>query len=266
MNTTAAPQLRRSKRKLNERAAKEVPESINNDALAPQKRARRARTAEPSIVKESLGKVQGTGSHTISARPQQKNYTLPSFLALPRELRDEIYRHVLHYNGSSCTLKVEHCGLLGVNSQISDEFVDAMLFHASVIRARVRNHNFAPVVTFLNRLSEAQFARLSGHGPHAAEGHADDANPKCKILIQLCYSAGAKDGRAQLNRWLDRFDAPNKRGKEFEFEYDCDATYENGGYKQRPRLRAKATERWNKEADNIRTAARERSAWTYFES
>jgi hypothetical protein len=192
---------------------------------------------------------------------------LPPFLALPRELRDEVYKHVLSSDDSS-TLKsgscniITRCGLAGVNKQICEEYLDAVLFHAPVITATVRNHNFAPVVTFLNRLSQAQLKRLSNREAPVADADDDDARPKRRIRIILSYSAGAKDSRAHLNRWLDRFDNPDKRGKEIEFEYEGDGkTYGNGGYKQRPRGRAYASQRWNEEARKIGEAAKGRASW-----
>lgn len=109
------------------------------------------------------------------------------------------------------------------------------------------------MVTFLNRLSQAQLARLSSRG--AGFTDEDDARSKRKIQIILSYSAGAKDSRAHLNRWLDRFDVLEKRGKEIEFVYDGDGTYQNGGYKQRPKTRAMASARWNEEARKIGQAA-----------
>jgi hypothetical protein len=242
MTTTAAPQLRRSKRKQSDEAANPVLKTTNDDAPAPLRK--RARKAVAFVTEE------------LTVRPQQHNYTLPPFLALPRELRDEIYKHILDQDNSS-KLKsgsrniVTRCGLVGVNNQISEEFLDAVLFHAPVITATVRNHNFAPIVTFLNRLSQAQLKRLSKPG---AEAH-DDVKSKRKIRIILSYAAGAKDSRAHLNRWLDRFDNPDKRGQEIEFEYGNDGTYQNGGYKQRPRLREKASKRWNEEASKIGKAA-----------
>jgi hypothetical protein len=250
MTAVAAPHLRRSKRKLDEQAAKPLPDNTIDDAPATKKRLRKA-VASGTEHNESI-------MESNSVRSRQHSRALPPFLALPREMRDEIYRHVLEQDGSS-TLKsgsrniITRCGLVGVNSQISEEFLDAVFFYAPVITTTIRNHNFAPVVTFLNRLSEAQLTRLSTRGPKAAE--ADDARPKRKIRIILHYSAGAKDSRAHLNRWLDRFDVPSKRGKEIEFEYDCDGTYRNGGYKQRPRLRGDASQRWNEEARKIGKAA-----------
>lgn len=262
----APPQLRRSKRSHNENAAKQPPQTTgDDDASAPRKRARKCMTSatEPCIIKHGHdGKVNRATTGTTRGRIRQHSPTLPPLLALPRELRDEIYKHVLEQDGSS-TLKsgsrniVTRCGLVGVNSQISDEFIDAVLFYAPVITTTVRNHNFAPVVTFLNRLSQAQLARLSSTGGRPAHqvAGAHDAKPKRKMRIILSYSAGAKDSRAHLNRWLDRFDAPAKRGKEIEFEYGCDGTYGNGGYKQRPRTRANASQRWNEEASKIGKAA-----------
>ncbi|KAJ4400941.1 hypothetical protein N0V91_008320 [Didymella pomorum] len=88
------------------------------------------------------------------------------FLALPRELRDEIYRHVLTTGDKrAVTLQnrdfITKSGLIGVSSQVKEEFLDAVLFFAPVIHTTVRNHNFAHVVTFLNRLSEAQLRKLA---------------------------------------------------------------------------------------------------------
>ena len=163
-----------------------IPNTTTRDiAPPPRKRARKANISpdtEPCIPNHELAEP---------VRSQQYD-TLPPFLALPRELRDEIYKHVLEQDESS-TLKtgrgnniVTRCGLVGVNNQISEEFLDAVLFHAHVITATVRNHNFAHVVTFLNRLSQAQLARLSAHGP-AADEVDDDKKPKRKIRIILYY-------------------------------------------------------------------------------
>jgi hypothetical protein len=250
MNNIVAPQLRRSKRKHNEQAAKPVSDTTIGAAPATRKRARKAIAC---VMKPSID--------SMPVRSRQHDQALPPFLALPREMRDEIYKHVLNQDESS-TLKsgsrniVTRCGLVGVDSQITEEFLDAVIFYAPVITTTVRNHNFAPVVTFLNRLSEAQLTRLSTREPRTAE--ADDAKPKRKIRIILSYAAGAKrkDSRARLNRWLDRFDVPSKRGKEIEFEYGCDGTYRNGGYKQRPMGRASASQRWKEEERKIRNAAR----------
>ncbi|KAI4653429.1 hypothetical protein J4E93_001195 [Alternaria ventricosa] len=249
MATTAAPDLRRSKRKLDQQAANPVPNT--NNAPAPKKRARKATTSDIT---------------PIQTRPVYT--TLPPFLALPRELRDEIYKHVLESDNTS-TLKsgarniVTRCGLAGVNKQICDEYIDAVLFYAPVITTTVRNHNFAPIVTFLNRLSQAQLKRLSNDGLQVAGAYDSHAVPMRKIRIILSYTAGAKDSHAQLNRWLDRFDNPDKRGLGIEFEYEGDGTWDKGGYKQRPRPRVGASKRWIEEARKVREGGRgrKRNGW-----
>ncbi|KAI4941949.1 hypothetical protein J4E91_010499 [Alternaria rosae] len=175
MTTAAAPGLRRSKRKLDEQAANPV--SNTNTAPAPKKRARKA-----------------TASNNTPIPSRSVKTTLPPFLALPRELRDEIYKHVLESDNTS-TLKsgarniVTRCGLAGVNRQICDEYIDAVLFHAPVITTTVRNHNFAPVVTFLNRLSQAQLKKLSNDGFQVAGAYDSYAVPMRKIRIILSYTA-----------------------------------------------------------------------------
>ncbi|PPJ56875.1 hypothetical protein CBER1_11108 [Cercospora berteroae] len=149
------------------------------------------------------------------------------FLSLPLELRDEIYKHIIMSDEAATSLQkqnlVTKTGLVGVNDQICQEFLDALLFHAPAIETTVRNHNFAHVVTFLNRLSEAQFQRISskpgGDGTSEDEEDTSTETPR-KIRITLVYSATKQSTRAQLNRWLDRFDDPNRRGKEIKFDED----------------------------------------------
>ncbi|XPS95295.1 hypothetical protein M3J09_004586 [Ascochyta lentis] len=169
-------------------------------------------------------------------RPRQDSNTPCAFLTLPRELRDEIYKHLLESDNST-TLKPRNLiiksGLIATNRQISDEFLDAILFHAPIIHTTVRNHNFAHIVTFLNRLSDAQLTRFKS---------ADAVQQRQrKIRITLTYSRTKQSTRPQLNRWLDRFDDPKRRGAEIGVEYVLDwESWGNGGYKQRPQERVRA--------------------------
>lgn len=172
------------------------------------------------------------------------------FLKLPRELRDEIYKHVLAIEGP-VTLKQGNfftkSALIGVNNQITNEFRDAIFFYAPVLTTTVRNHNFAHIVTFLNRLSEAEFARLQNH-PTAA----NDQKRKRSFVINLDYTPTKTSTRPQLNRWLDRFDDPNRRGAEIDFTYKLvPGSYNKGGGKQKPRLRSTAGARSNEESNKI---------------
>jgi hypothetical protein len=166
MTSTAAPQLRRSKRKQNEQADTPILETTVDDAPTTRKRARTAMDQALAPKEHGFGNANEPVMDKIPVRERQHDAILPPFLALPRELRDEIYKHVLEQDGST-TLKtgsrniVTRCGLVGVNDQISEEFLDAVLFYAPIITTKVRNHNFAPVVTFLNRLSQAQLTRQS---------------------------------------------------------------------------------------------------------
>lgn len=172
------------------------------------------------------------------------------FLELPRELRDEIYKHVIAIEGP-ITLKqsdfVTQSALIGVNNQIGNEFLDTIFFCAPVLTTTVRNNNFAHIVTFLNRLSEAQFARLQNHNTTRK-----DQKMQRKIKIILTYTGTKTSTRPQLNRWLDRFDDPNRRGAEIDFQYEiAPGNYDKGGRKQRPNLRSTAGERSNEEARKI---------------
>lgn len=149
-------------------------------------------------------------------------------------------------------------GLIGTNSQIREEYLDTVLFYSPVIRTTVRNHNFAHIVTFLNRLSEAQLNRFKSDDA----ARAGQRNITRKIRITLAYSNTKESTRPQLNRWLDRFDDPNRRGAEIQFEYVLDKdTWRNGGYKQRPRERSSAGPRSQEETKKMLRAM---YAYRYF--
>lgn len=186
-------------------------------------------------------------------RPRHDGNTRRAFFDLPRELRDQIYKHVLE-SDSLVTMKqrnfITKSSLVGTSSQIREEFLDAVLFYAPVINTTVRNHNFAHVVTFLNRLSEVQLKRFKSDA--TAKSH------QRTIRITLTYSHTKQSTRPQLNRWLDRFDDPNRRGAEIQFEYVLDrSSWSNGGYKQRPQFRATAGPRSSEETRKIIAAIRE---------
>lgn len=196
-----------------------------------------------------------------SKRPRHDGSARCAFLELPRELRDEIYKHVMG-SESSITMRrrnfITKSGLVGANNQICEEFLDAVLFYAPSIDTTVRNHNFAHVVTFLNRLSEAQLTRF--------KSDSTAKTPVRTIRITLTYSSTKQSTRSQLNRWLDRFDDPNRRGAEIEFEYVLDRpSWRNGGYKQRPKGRATAGPRSSKEESKICRALQglRKSCWGF---
>lgn len=196
--------------------------------------------------------------------PKAVSLNKPStFLSLPRELRDEIYKHILA-SGEKRHTTLRHgtlvckTGLLGANTQTRAEFLDAILFHAPVIHTTVRNHNFAPIVTFLNRLSDAQARKLAT----AATPNSDPAatTRSRKIIITLTYASTKQSTRPLLNRWLDRFDDPGRRGAEVRFEYRVDAeSWRRGGYKQRVNERVSAGPRSREEARKMMAVTSESS-------
>jgi hypothetical protein len=199
-------------------------------------------------------------SIAVEQTPTPASTPTSGFLALPRELRDEIYRHVLT-SGDKRAISLQNrnfitkSGLIGVNSQVKEEFLDAVLFFAPVIHTTVRNHNFAHVVTFLNRLSEAQLHKLAAAA--TPNSHPDAKMRSRKIIITLTYSRTKTSTKPQLNRWLDRFDDPNRRGAEVRIEYKLDRdSWQNGGYKQRPHGRANAGPRGQEETNKILEACR----------
>ncbi|KAL6703075.1 hypothetical protein ACN47E_010212 [Coniothyrium glycines] len=223
--------------------------------------------SQPKVMARNtsiMPKQEVTSSESAEAphpkQPQQESYPRCAFLELPRELRDEIYKHVMHPR--SVTLKqrnlITQSGLVGTNNQIREEFLDAVLFYAPVIHTTVLNHNFAHVVTFLNRLSEAQLAWFKKSNVTTI------AKPR-KIRITLTYGPTKQSTRPQLNRWLNRFDDPNRRGAEIRFSYTLDrSTWRNGGYKQKPQSRVNegpgASEQRTKMLEALR-ALRHNGGW-----
>lgn len=160
-----------------------------------------ARTIATPRKRKSPGPGSVRIQPPLAKRPHFDNATHFPFLKLPREIRDEVYRHIVESEHSttlkSCNL-VTKSGLVGVNDQICEEFLDAALFYAPVIDTTVRNHNFAHAVTFLNRLSEAQLARLKSSSKTLSTSN-DEVRPR-KIRINLVYSATKQSSRPQLNR------------------------------------------------------------------
>jgi hypothetical protein len=125
-------------------------------------------------------------------------------------------------------------GLVGTNNQICEEFLDAVLIYAPIINTTVRNHNFAHVVTFLNRLSEAQLKKFKSE---AAAGLC-----RRKIQITLTYSNTKQSTKPQLNRW----------GADIQIEYVLDqASWGDGGYKQKVEARATSGPRSKEETRKI---------------
>lgn len=224
---------------------------------------------KPAVkVKEVQDKNMVGFDHSPPASSPAPSIPKSGFLALPRELRDEIYKHVL-ISGEKRAVTLQNrtfitkSGLIGVNSQIKEEFLDATLFFAPVIHTTVRNHNFAHVVTFLNRLSEVQLNKLAA----AATPNSDlDAKVRSrKIIITLTYSRTKTSTKPQLNRWLDRFDDPKRRGAEVRIEYKLDRdSWGNGGYKQRAHGRATLGPRGQEEVNKILRATREGSRGYWF--
>lgn len=216
---------------------------------------------KPKRLKPQPTTQQRPGSVQLPAKGQAADSEKRCyFLELPRELRDEIYKHVIVAD-DSITLKQSNfltkAGLIGVNNQITNELLDIIFLYAPVITTTVRNNNFAHIVTFLNRLSEAQFERLHRQGPALK-----NPKPPRTIKIIMLYTATKTSTKSQLNRWLDRFDDPNRRGAEIDFQYECaPGSYENGGYKQRPGQRSTAGPRSNEEALKILRLRRRYHGW-----
>lgn len=150
--------------------------------------------------------------------PKQGNKAF-RFLDLPPELRNEIYSKVLedyfvtHLSRftKDKTLLTDS-SLVSVSKQVRAEFLDAMIQSSPIIRTRVRNLNFGSAIAFLNRLSDAENHKL------CKDTKNDSRIMRVEFEFHMLRADRATSER--LQRWLNRFDHPTKKGVNIKFEYE----------------------------------------------
>lgn len=81
----------------------------------------------------------------------------------------------------------------------------------------------------------------------------------------LTYTNTKTSTKAQLNRWLDRFDDPKRRGADVQFQYQLDReSWGYGGYKQRATERKNAGPRSQEEVRKILNVTRAASSGYWY--
>jgi hypothetical protein len=151
------------------------------------------------------------------SRPCAKDSSAPPrshFLGLPAELRDHVYgfaagdyRAVLR--SSPRGRLVSNSPLMRVSKQIRDEYSSALYLAAPIVTALVRDMDFSHVVTFLNKLSDRELNAL----PNAnllSDRH---------VVIELELTHTCPSNPEALQRWLNRFEHPTKKGTKIEVAY-----------------------------------------------
>lgn len=179
--------------------------------------------------------LRDTKSHRVSMRsvpyklrgPRRANGAAKKslhfrLLDLPAELRNNIYEKVAESETAHLSVRTRGnlasaSALSRVNRQIRNEFLPIIYICAPKIVARVSNFDFRHIVTFLNRLSEAELQTL----PSVTRPN----ERKMEVELQVLCGAPQRglldttNEGALLMRWLKRANHPSKKGASIDISY-----------------------------------------------
>lgn len=133
------------------------------------------------------------------------------FFDLPGELRNVVYQVIAETQTATLdgrTFK-DDSGLLHRDSPLREEYLPVLLLHAAEIKTFVEDFDFRHIVTFINRLSNAEVTTL-----------AETARPKQRSLnIKLFIYSDAVKNEYLLRRWLNRRRSTTKKGTTLNTSY-----------------------------------------------
>lgn len=125
---------------------------------------------------------------------------------LPAELRNLVYEKVgetqIARVRSPKVFLTDGSGLLDIDDQLRREYLPILLLNAVKIQVKVFSFNFGSLITFLNRLSNAEINAL----PSAANRNIREV----EVLLHS-YGRTGKNER-DLKRWLNRAGHTTKKG------------------------------------------------------
>ena len=135
------------------------------------------------------------------------------FLELPGELRNLVYEQVAQQQAGVLHRGklLVHSGLLGVSKQVGGE-CRAVVLIAGDIQANVNNFDFRHVVTFINKLYEAELTTLLSITTVSRRA----------IKINLNFTRYLLEGRSDqklLHRWLNRTGHTTKKEAKLDMVY-----------------------------------------------
>lgn len=143
---------------------------------------------------------------------------LSLLLDLPADIRNIIYAMVLgntearlSRNSAKNNLATTSA-LPRVNKQVRAEFM-AMVWLSADIQTTVLDFDFRHIVTFLNRLSDAELQALPSISVPASR----------KVKVELSVRLVCPLQPPLLPRWIKRADHPTKKGTGIDFKYTLDA-------------------------------------------
>ena len=176
--------------------------------MAKAMRKRRASTNTSSSSNKKPKTTRG-GKRT------QKQNKLFMFVDLPAELRNKIYEFAAEDETAALCPKrrgrlTSKSPLSMVSHQIRDEYLGVLCMAMGEIKALVKNFNFRHIVTFLNRLTDAELNSLS------TRAHPSPRSIRFTVGINHISLETLED----LQRWLRRFQSPDVRGSNIDASYE----------------------------------------------
>lgn len=182
--------------------------------MAPSTRKRKRSPSPPPSPPSSPPPPAQT--LTVFATQLKQNLGQPSLLLdLPAELRNTIYTMVLEdtevllsRNTTKKALAVG-CALPRVNKQVRDEFMAVALLSAD-IRTTAMDFDFRHIVTFLNRLSDAELKALP----------SVTVPSQRRITVDLIISDRCPVRPPYFQRWINRAGHPTKKGTNINLQYN----------------------------------------------
>lgn len=150
----------------------------------------------------------------------------PKLLDLPPEVRNLIYIAYLNLHGDAVYISaarrlITRGPLLKINQQIRNESESLVDLHARNITFPVYDFKFGCLVTFLNKLDKLALDALAAQPAETSNIPATTYSKLKRFNIQLHFSKEEPgSSRGYLERWIRRFDKPEKKGTAVDFEYE----------------------------------------------
>jgi hypothetical protein len=169
--------------------------------------------ASGGIRRKEAARLQRLGLKRPRAAARPLKTSKPfCFLDLPAELRNLVYEKVAKHQIAILEKGelTDNSELLDVNIRIRNEYYPILLHHASRIMAEVVNFDFQKVVTFLNRLSDADINAL----PSTTKSATRPIEIKLTFDQRMCQKK-----EILLKRWLNRAGHPTKKGTTLNISY-----------------------------------------------
>lgn len=158
--------------------------------------------------------MANTNSNVDTVSPVTPNATLDSaFLAIPIELRDEIYSHIASNDPASPTLTFNsqplasasyvYDGLLHACKQTRHEYTGALLRYSG-ITATIEHFDFQPFAAFLGQLPSTYLDSLPKQlAPLDLTAiKTDFINPGAKVYLNINIGDDVPSALEGLRRWL----------------------------------------------------------------